>query len=211
MAGRMAGNSEFWSADGLAAIAKCIKDYLEQQKEVGGDTQDSFAAKVGLTPTLIMDFKKIHHPSSGVVKRKPDGDFFFALSKALPDPTTGEPFDTERLIRIARGHEQLYPVSESDAPHAAARAYIKRGMGHMTVAQFAKLAEISPKRMQEILNGSKPDLEELFHISENLIGSTKKKTLEEMATLYGGYGVANSPDKIDDPKDKGSKRRSKTS
>lgn len=123
---------------------------------------------------------------------KLDAALLLGISKLnLVCKPNGQPYSLEELILI--GCEALLPETPPEShPFPAAIATIQKAMAGMTLDEFAAKAEISKRRLKEILNSTDPapgkalpTWDELLNLAR--IINPKKPSVEALLSLYG-YG-----------------------
>lgn len=119
-----------------------------------------------------------------MVGKKPDPDTLLAIAPYLTDPATGELFDPERLLAIARGQDVLESADADDKEVTAypkAVNFLKAQMKGKTVEEFSKLCRLKPQALREILKGRRPTFVELLKFGVLFAD----RNPEPLARLYG--------------------------
>ena len=153
--------SIFWSAEGLAHIARLIEDEIERR-----GSQKDLASTVGVSATTIKNLRQNKH---GIIMTVPDPETLARIAPFIENPETGLGFLSEEFISIGKG-----AVKPDDSP--SVKEYVEQRLDRMQVsipeisAQLAIPMELLETFLEDHTKLEYADLSRLIIVLGSVLG-----------------------------------------
>lgn len=174
---------EFYSPQGLKMVALLVEDLIEHRKQW---SQNALGESLGVSGTTIKNLR-LNRLNTDKILHEPHPTLILRLASYITNPLTGDRFDSEDFLRVARG-QIVIPISligksvDQQTVLNPAVEFIRAGMHKKTEAQFARACGIPLPEFREILSGRIPTWVELLQLGSQLF---EDKNPEPLARLYG--------------------------
>jgi DNA-binding CsgD family transcriptional regulator len=151
----------FWDSEGLKTVAELIR-----AEEIKRGSRSEIAEVAGYSSQTIFNLMKNLNNYGGEIIKEPHPDTLLNLAVAITNPDTGQPFDPEELIKVARGlvrlrsreweNQPLYMLQE--LPYPAAVRELWRLIGDRTIDRAAQDWGIDSERLRQLLESKDPTI-----------------------------------------------------
>lgn len=157
----MTRNFRFWDSDGLKTVAELVK-----AEETKRRSRVAIADEAGCSAQTLSNLMKNLDNCNGDIAKEPHPDTIGKIAPSITNPDTGQPFEPEELIKVARGlsrlrsqeweNQPLYLLQELPYPQAVRELW--RLIGDRTIDRAAQDWGIPDDRLRELLESKDAEL-----------------------------------------------------
>ncbi|HIK42142.1 hypothetical protein [Thermoleptolyngbya sp. M55_K2018_002] len=173
-------SSRFYDPEGLKRVGRIVEEEIRSGRISGR----RLAEKAGYSEAAVRDIQKNLKAAPGEVYREPRPDFILAIAPHLTNPKTGQRFDPEELLAIARGLDPS-PAPMPSRPYGCAADLLNQAVASHGLDEAAEISTIPRSRLEILLSGTaQPTAGELTLLQA--LQPLDREWCDALAIAFGG-------------------------